>query len=154
MNIYGKFGLPLALAGAAMLASNSTYAEDWTISAAGSCHTSLGSTVSSGGGIKASGGTAVVVCPLTKEVTADALTSVYARMKRASASGANPFCNINNTDWDGAPSAMGYGFATSTTNPQSISLTIPDQYYSGYSDVYCVLNNNDILYGIRYIQKN
>ncbi len=154
MNTFLKLCLPLALIGSSFVTSSAAHAEDWTISAPGSCSTSLGKTVNSGGGIKATGGTAVVVCPLSKEVVANALTGVYARIKRASSGGADPFCDVSNVDWDGSPSAIGYGFANTSTNPQSVTVSIPTQYLSGYSDVYCVLNNNDILYGIRYKQKN
>ena len=154
MKIQLALCLPLVVAGATLMSPASALAEDWAISAPGSCRAALGSVVNSGGGVKASGGTAVVVCPLTKEVTSDALINVYARMERASISGADPFCDVNNVDWDGSPTSIGYGFAADISGPQSVSVSIPTQYYSGYSDVYCVLNNNDILYGIRYRQNN
>lgn len=134
--------------------SGSAQAEDWTISAVGSCRTALGSTVESGGGLRASGGTAVVACPLTKEVTGNALQNVWARLKRASATGAKAFCDISYKDWDGDPNVLGYGWSTDTTAAQSVSVAIPTQYTSGYADLYCVLYNNDTLYGVRYKQLN
>lgn len=137
-----------------LLISTVSFAEDWTISATGSCMPVLGNTITSGGGLKASGGTAVVRCPLTKEVGSNTINNVYARMKRNSASGADPFCNIISTSYYGTPSNLGYGFATDTTANQSVSISLPTQYSSGYADVSCVLNSGDTLYGIRYRQDN
>lgn len=129
-------------------------AEDWTISAYASCQDSLGTTISSGGGIKAQGGTAVVNCPLTHEVGTDTINYVYARMKRISATGADPFCVLNTNSNYGTPSASSYGYAADNTNNQSVSIPISTQYTSGYAYVLCVLNEGDILYGLRYIQDN
>ena len=130
-------------------------AEDWAISATGSCETALGTTVSSGGGLRASGGTAVVKCPLTKESgVADAITAVYARMKRGSASGANSFCTVQTYSNFGTPSDIGYGWSSAHTSNQSVSITLPDQYSYGYADVYCTLVSGDTFYGVRYLQKN
>ncbi len=136
------------------LVSTLTYAEDWTISATGSCAPVLGNTITSGGGLKASGGTAVVRCPLTKEVGSNTINNVYVRMKRVSASGADPFCNIASTSHYGTPSNLSYGFATDTTANQSVSISLPTQYSSGYADVLCVLNSGDTMYGVRYRQDN
>jgi len=137
-----------------LLFSTPSFAEDWAISATGSCAPVLGNTITSGGGLKASGGTAVVRCPLTREVGSNTINNVYARMKRNSASGADPFCNIISTSHYGTPSNLGYGFATDTTANQSVSISLPTQYSSGYADVSCVLNSGDTLYGIRYRQDN
>lgn len=134
--------------------SFSSHGDDETISAVGSCRDSLGTTISSGGGIKASGGTAVVVCPLTKNTVNEAITNVYARMKRISSTGADPFCYLSTINNYGTPSQLGYGFASATTANQSVSLNIPTQYRFGYADVYCVLNEGDTLFGIRYLQND
>jgi len=136
------------------LVANMAHAEDWAISATGSCEAVLGNTVSSGGGLKANGGTAVVRCPLTKEVGTNTINNVYVRMKRISASGADPFCNISSTSNYGSPSNLSYGFASDTTSNQSVSITLPTQYYAGYADVLCVLNSGDTMYGVRYRQDN
>ena len=66
MNILLKGLLTPSLSAALLLVFTVSFAEDWTISAIGSCEAGLGE-VTSGGGIKANGGTAVVRCPLTKE---------------------------------------------------------------------------------------
>jgi len=139
---------------AGMIISTQAFSEDWTISASGSCSTGLGTTLASGSGLQATGGTAVIKCPLTKEVGSNTLNVVYARIKRNSASGADPFCTIDSTSGYGSPRQVGYGFASNTTANQSIRISLPTQYYSGYADVYCVLNSGDILYGIRYRQDN
>lgn len=144
----------LPLLCASVVVSGSVMAEDWAISAAASCETELGTTVASGGGIKASGGTAVVSCPFVKEVVGNAMLNVYARMKRASTNGASSFCYLISTAPYGSPSDSSYGYPSNTTATQSVSVPLPDQYYSGYQDLYCVLVNNDILYGVRYKQKN
>jgi len=129
-------------------------AEDWAISATGSCKTALGTTIFAAGGIRASGGTAVVTCPLTKEVGTDTLNNVYARMRRNNAFGPDPFCNVSTISHYGSPSDISIGFAANTTNNQSINIPLPDQYSIGYADVSCVLNAGDTLYGIRYRQAN
>lgn len=140
-----------------MLTAGQVMAEDWTISAQGSCDTSLGNTVSSAGGIKASGGTAVVVCPLTKETVGNAFTNVWARMKRNSTSGASSFCYLVTANQYGTPNDYSYGYPSNTTNKQSVSIPVNSsltQYYAGYADLYCVLVQNDTLFGVRYRQKN
>ncbi len=137
---------------ALLIGGNTAHAEDWTISALASCEAALGNVISSGGGIKASGGTAVIRCPLTKEVGSNPISSVYVRMKRVSSSGPDPFCSLNNTSTFGTSTSFTNTFASDTTNNQSISLNLGTQYYSGYADVYCVLNNGDTLFGVRYRQ--
>ena len=143
-------GLAIVLTGLCVAAS----AEDWAISATENCRTSLGNTVSSGGGLQASGGTAVVTCALTREGGSDTLNQVYARLKRNSASGADPFCYVSTRSNHGTPSSAGYGYASDTTANQSVSISLPTQYSYGYADIGCVLNSGDTLYGIRYLQDN
>lgn len=146
--------LTAGVAAISIIISTQAMAEDWAISATGSCKAVLGGTTTSGGGLKASGGTAVIRCPLTKEGGTNTLNNVYVRMKRASASGADPFCNIASTSNYGTPSNISYGFATDTTANQSVSITLPTQYSYGYADVLCVLNSGDTMYGVRYRQDN
>ena len=108
----------------------------------------------SGGGLKASGGTAVVSCPLTKEVGTDTLNYVYARMNRAVSGGADPFCTLSSISYYGSPTDMTWGFASDSAGNKSVSIPLPTQYSSGYASVICVLNVNDTLFGVRYIQDN
>lgn len=151
-NMTGR--LAAGVATVSLMLSAPTLAEDWAISATGSCATVLGSTIQSGGGLKASGGTAVVRCPLTKEGGFNTINNVYVRMKRVSANGADPFCNIVSTSNYGTPSNISYGFATDTTANQSVSIALPTQYSYGYADVSCVLNSGDTMFGVRYLQDN
>lgn len=154
--MYSKKDLIMTMATAATLclSSAATFAEDWAISAQGSCKTSLGNTTQTGGGLRASGGTAVVTCPLTKEVGTNTINNIYVRLKRVSATGADPFCNVSNKSNYGTPSSFPYTFASDTTANQSMNLNLGTQYYAGYADVICVLNSGDTLYGIRYRQDN
>lgn len=137
-----------------MFFSSPAIAEDWAISAYGTCTTELGSTISSSGGLRASGGTAVLKCPLIREVGSSTLNNVYARMQRANTVGAAPFCTLNTTSNYGTPTSSSYGFASNTINYQSVSIPMPTQYYAGYADVLCLLNSGDVLFGIRYRQDN
>jgi len=146
--------LSSSLCATLMLTYSVSFAEDWAISATASCEATLGNVINSGGGIKASGGTAVVRCPLTKESGFNTINSVYVRMKRVSASGADPFCYLYNTSNFGSPTSFVNKFASDTTANQSVSLNLGTQYSYGYADVYCVLNNGDTMYGVRYLQDN
>jgi len=146
--------ISVALLAAACGVASQSYAEDWAISAQVGCKTELGSTVSSGGGLKASGGTAVVSCPIVKEYGSSAVNNIYARIKRASSSGADSFCYSYNSSNYGSPTNYNYAFASTTVGNQSLSVPVGTQYSSGYSDVYCVLVQNDILFGVRYLQDN
>ena len=139
---------------ALLLASTHTLAEDWAISAIGSCVAALGSTTNSGGGLRASGGTAVVKCPMTKEVGTNTINNVYARIKRSSATGPDPFCYVFNTSHYGSPTSFANTFASDTTANQSLNINLGTQYSYGYADTYCVLNTGDTLFGVRYKQKN
>lgn len=155
MSNINKFGiLVMSISVALFMLSTPATAEDWTISATGSCKTSLGNTTTSGGGLRATGGTAAVTCPLTKEVGNNTINNVYVRMKRASTNGADPFCTISSVSNYGTPTNTGLGFATDTTANQSVSISLPTQYYSGYADIICFLNSGDTMFGVRYIQDN
>ena len=146
--------LPIILS--AILGANQAAAEDWTISAEGSCETELGNTVYSAGGLKASGGTAVVKGPLVKEVVGSAIKNVWGRMHRASGNSPRPFCYlVSRSMWGTAPEyAYGYPVNNNAGNQSLPIVPGDDQYYGGYADAYCVLNVNDILFGIRYKQSN
>ena len=146
--------LPMILA--ATLGAKQAMAEDWTISAQGSCETALGTTVSSAGGLRASGGTAVIKCPLVKEVVAGAIQNVWGRMHRASSSSPRPFCYlVSRNMWgDGPEYTYGYPGNNNAGNQSLRMQPGNNQYYSGYANAYCVLNVNDILFGIRYQQSN
>ena len=137
-----------------LLASTNTLAEDWAISAIGSCVAALGNTTNSGGGLRASGGAAVVKCPMTKEVGANTINNVYARLRRSSATGPDPFCYVYNTSNYGSPTSFANTFASDTTANQSLNINLGTQYSFGYADTYCVLNEGDTLFGVRYIQDN
>lgn len=139
---------------ASMITSTHVFAEDWTISAITSCETIGGSTSLSSGGLRATGGTAVVRCPLVREAGANTINSVYARMKRASTSGAASFCYVETLSTYGTPSSISSAFAANTTASQSINISLPTQYSYGYASVGCVLVSGDTLYGIRYRQDN
>ncbi|BFM04882.1 hypothetical protein [Halioxenophilus aromaticivorans] len=134
--------------------ASTAQAEDWTMSAEAYCETNLGNTVYSQGGLKASGGTAVVKCPLIKESATDAITDSYARMKRATSTGAQPFCYIVSKNNWGSINQYTYGYAANHTGNQSVRMQPSTQYHSGYADMYCVLFQNDVLFGVRYKQKN
>ncbi|MCG8671691.1 MAG: hypothetical protein MI867_19965 [Pseudomonadales bacterium] len=134
--------------------STPTFAEDWTLSAPRGCITELGTTTESGGGLKASGGTAVVLCPITKEGGYNTINAVYARINRALSNGPDPFCTLSTTSNYGSPTDMTWGFASDGAGNKSISLPLGDQYSYGYASVSCVLNVNDTFYGIRYLQDN
>ena len=154
MNLQARTLISLSLLSVAALTTSPSFAEDWTISAVQGCKTSLGNTIESGGGLKASGGTAVVSCPLTKEVGSDTINFVYARMNRFNAGGADPFCTLSSISNYGTPTSTTWGYATDGAGTKSVSIPMPTQYSSGYANVYCVLNVNDTLYGIRYLQDN
>ncbi len=134
------------------LTISTTHSADWSISAYASCEATLGEISSSSGGIKAVNGTAVIRCPLTKISGSNTIDDVYVRMKRSSSTSATPFCTLNNIDSDGSPTHSSYGYASNSTSNQSISIPISTQYTYGYAYVLCVLNTDDIMYGIRYIQ--
>ena len=147
-------GLLVTSASLTLLTSAPAQAEDWTLFANSGCRTTLGNTQTLVSGLKATGGSAVVSCPITKEVVADAFINVYARIDRAVANGPDPFCVLNTVDIDGEPQQSGYRFAQKVAGYQSLSLPKPTHYASGYADIICTLNNNDMLHGIRYRQKN
>lgn len=127
-------------------------AEDESISSVGHCSTSLGSVVETANGLKAQGGTAVVSCPLGKRVGTDQSSAVYVRLSRAEGGGSAPFCYLISTPPYGTNTSITYGYAESYSGAQSINVPMPSLYLTGYLDLYCLLNNNDILYGVRHAQ--
>ena len=131
---------------------SSAQASDWTIPANPACEVSLGNVTNTSSGYRASGGSAVISCDLTKKVGSNNLNWVYARINRNLAGGANPFCTLTSYSHYGSPSDSEWGFATAGAGNKSISMPLPTIYSSGYLSIVCVLNNNDTLYGIRYGQ--
>lgn len=127
-------------------------AADWTIPANPACKVSLGNATNTSSGYKASGGTAVISCDLTKKVGNNNLNWVYARINRNLAGGANPCCTLNSYSLYGSPNDTRWGCATTGAGNKSISIPLPTIYSTGYLSVVCVLNNGDTLYGIRYGQ--
>jgi hypothetical protein len=126
-------------------------ASDWTIPANPACEVSLGNVANTSSGYRASGGTAVISCDLTKKVGSNNLNWVYARINRNLSGGANPFCTLNSYSAYGSSDTT-FGSASTGAGNKSISLPLPTIYSTGYLNVVCVLNNNDTLYGIRYGQ--
>lgn len=127
-------------------------AEDKSVSSVAGCEVSAGSAVESANGMKASGGTAVLKCPLSKRIGTSSANTVYARINRAQAEGADPFCYLISMPPYGNTTAISYGYATSNVGAQSINIPMPSLYLTGYIDLYCLLNNNDIFYGFRHVQ--
>lgn len=127
-------------------------ADDRAVSAVVGCEVSLGDAVESANGMKASGGTAVLKCPLSKKVGTSTAGTVYARIHRVESSGASPFCYLVSTPPYGSASSVSYGYASSSVGAQSISVPMPSLYLTGYLDLYCLLNKNDTFYGARHVQ--
>jgi len=135
-------------------ASGVSLAEDWTQSALVGCKTSLGKTTTSKGGLKASG-SAVIVCPLTKEVGSSAVNKVYARLNNAKSGGASSMCQLVSTPAFGGTLSFGaVTFPPSSAGSHSINVKLPSQSSTGYMDLYCTMASGDTLYGMRYIQDN
>ncbi len=132
--------------------SSAHAASDWTIPANPACEVSLGNATNTFSGYKASGGTAVIICDLTKKVASNNLNYVYARINRSLAGGADPFCTLNSYSAYSTSNDTTWGFAPDGVGNKSISIPLPDTYSSGYLSVVCVLNVNDTLHGIRYGQ--
>lgn len=138
-----------------LLGVTNATAEDWTISAADSCETTLGNTVSSGVGLKASGGTAAISCPLVKEVASAAIIKVWARIVNASSTDSQPLCNLISSNNFSGPAKVTFNSPITKTGNVSTSMEPGNnQYIHGYAKVICILNSDDILYGVRYQQKN
>lgn len=127
-------------------------AEDWAISSVGSCEVSAGNAVESGNGMRASGGTAVLKCPMTKRLGAGDSHYLYARINRSQSGGADPFCYLISTPPYGTSSDISYGYATAYVGAQSVNVPMPQLHLTGYLDLYCLLNDNDTLYGVRHVQ--
>lgn len=136
----------------AMMAAGQAAASDWTATAYHACTTQLGNTSATNSGLKAVGGTAVVSCPITKEVGSNNLNFFYARMKRANAGGASPFCTLTSYNNYNTASSSKYGYASSGAGNKSVWIPKPTIYSSGYMGLVCVLNTNDVLFGYRYGQ--
>lgn len=126
--------------------------EDWTVSSVAGCEASLGNTVDSENGMKAVGGTAVLKCPMLKRIGTSDSNRVFVRMSRAQASGTDPFCYLVSTPPYGTTTDISYGYASSYAGAQSIAVAMPNLHVTGYLDLYCLLNENDILYGARHVQ--
>lgn len=141
-----------AAAVAVIAISNALAATDLTISAVAGCSASLGGVVESGNGLRANGGTAVVRCPLRKLSGAGIEHTLYARVQRAQSSGADPFCYLISTAPYGNNTEVSYGYASSQAGVQSIAVPTPGLYLTGYMDLYCLLNTDDTLYGVRHVQ--
>lgn len=140
---------------AASVLSTSVLASDWTVSAAQGCTTSLGSTSNYNGGLRASG-TAVISCPLIKKVTTNAVTAVWARTHSANLSDADSFCYLASIPANGGVVSYGVNSkATSAVGNKSINVSLPEsQAFSGYMDLYCVIQSGDTFFGARYMQVN
>ena len=132
--------------------SNVHAASDWTIPANPGCEVSLGNTTNVHSGYKASGGTAVIGCPLTKKVAGNNLNHVYARINRKNANGPDPFCTLNSYSLYSTSNDSKSKNASKRAGNQSLSIPFPTIYSSGYLSVFCVLNDGDTLHGIRYGQ--
>jgi|GEM_PF-6301915 len=124
---------------------------DQSVAASYGCTTALGNTVGAGPGLRASGGTAVVLCSVDQEI-GKSLINVWARVKPALANGARPFCNIHSYNAYNSLNDISYKWASNNANNQSLSIPIPDGWSGGYTLVSCTLNVNDIFYGFRYRQ--
>lgn len=135
-----------------IFAAPGVQASDWTIPANSICEVALGNAVSSYSGYKATGGTAVITCSLTKKVGSNNLNHVFARINRSNPGGAAPFCSLTSYQPYGSPSDTTYAYASNGSGNKSLSLPLPNSSYSGYLTVGCVLNNGDTLYGVRYGQ--
>lgn len=136
----------------ATLLETARAAEDSAISSVGHCSAGLGAVVESGNGLKAEGGTAVVKCPLAKREGSDERNAVYVRINRADANSSAPFCYLISTPPYGTTTSISYGYAQSYSGAQSINVPMPSLYITGYLDLYCLLNDNDTLYGVRHAQ--
>lgn len=134
------------------LSAATATADDRSASSVAGCEVSSGSAVEHGNGMKASGGTAVLKCPLSKKLGSSSANTVYARINRAQSAGADPFCYLISMPPYGTTSAITYGYAGSYAGAQSINIAMPSLYVTGYLDLYCVLNSNDIFYGFRHVQ--
>ena len=132
--------------------SSAYAATNWTIPANPACEVSLGNATNTNSGYKASGGTAVIHCDLTKKLGSNNLNYVNARIKRKLAGGPDPFCSITSYSAFSTASNSKWGFAADGAGNKSISIPLPNLYYSGYLSVVCVLNNGDTLHGISYGQ--
>ena len=132
--------------------SNAHAASDWTIPADPGCDVSLGNATGVHSGYKASGGTAVIGCDLTKKVASNNLNYVFARINRKNANGPDPFCTLNSHNMYSTSNDSKSKNATKNAGNQSLSIQLPTIYSTGYLTVSCVLNDGDTLYGIRYGQ--
>ena len=131
---------------------NEAIASDSAFSARGSCEVSLGYAEEGDNGLQARGGTTILKCPLTKNFGTSENSTVYARISRASMDKAKPFCFLVSTPPYGTSQDVSYGYAGDYEGSQSINMSLPTLYLTGYLDLYCVLNNQDILFGVRYVQ--
>lgn len=127
-------------------------ATDLAVSAVAGCSASLGGVIESGNGLRANGGTAVLRCPLRKLSGAGVEHTIYARVHRAQSSSADPFCYLISTAPYGSNTELSYGYASSQAGVQSIEVPTPGLYLTGYLDLYCLLNADDTLYGVRHVQ--
>ncbi|MEO0997288.1 MAG: hypothetical protein AAFX58_07195, partial [Pseudomonadota bacterium] len=134
-------GLTGVLLGALLAtASHSAVADDETISAYAGCRAELGNTTGTGSGLRASGGTAVISCPILKNVSPNDLNWVYARINRAQAGGGDPFCSLSSHNAYNTASDSTWVFASDPAGNKSLSLPLPTTYSTGYLTLSCVLN--------------
>ena len=133
--------------------TSQAYASDWTTDAYSGCQVRLGNATPYRSGFRASGGTAVLSCPITKKAGSSNLNFVYARMKRATTGSAIPFCTLNsNSHYSSTSSNSTWGYASSTTSAHSVAMPLPTLYSTGYLNLVCVIYENDIFFGYRYNQ--
>ena len=132
--------------------SSAHAASNWTIPANPACEVSLGNATNTFSGYKASGGTAVIQCDLTKKVGSNTLNYVNARIKRKLAGGPDPFCALTSHGAFSAFNDTKYGHATHGVGNKYVRIPLPESYNNGYLSIVCVLNNGDTLYGISYGQ--
>ncbi len=125
-------------------------AADKTISVVSGCETIAGSTNESNGGLQASGGTAIVRCPILKDN--GSISTLWARVENASSSGANSFCTAVATNAWGGTSFLNTSFNNGVTGTQSVNMSLPTQASTGYLHMFCTLVVNDKFFGIRYLQ--
>jgi len=131
---------------------NYAKASDWSTPAFPSCEVIRGKVNRIFSALQASEDRTSIGCPLTKEVDGSNLRHVYVRLKRASISNGKTSCVLGSTDLYGSGTESIATFARDTISPQSVAMRIPTLFSSGYLVLFCNLNKNDVLYGIRYGQ--
>ncbi|MEM1228926.1 MAG: hypothetical protein AAGI15_00185 [Pseudomonadota bacterium] len=140
------------LAASLVAGGEAAAASNWTESAYHACTVGLGNATGTQSGWRATGGTAVISCPIQRKLGSANLNNLYARIKRANGSGAAPFCTLTSYNNYSTATSSKSKFASAGAGNKSLSLPLPTIYYSGYLGLVCVLNSNDVLYGYRWGQ--